>query len=258
MVEVNRLTTPENMRWNLVDRDDRRENAAIDWRFRVGDRVKIRLVNELDSDHPMPHPFHVHGAGRFLILARDGDGRAEPRLEGHGARPDRRDRGHPARRHESRCVDGALPHRRAPRERHDARASPWSRRSGADQAATRSESSRATGQAPSVQFEMTVQVVSDAGIVRGAERDARVVALEDHRVRRLVEPEPEPVALRLCGGVAPRPHHLHDSARRHDPPGEERRPQRADVGGGGVDAAVAATRARAGGRRSSAAPSTER
>ncbi|HET9323537.1 MAG TPA: multicopper oxidase family protein [Gaiellaceae bacterium] len=72
MVEVNRLTTPANMRWKLVDRETGAENAGIDWRFRVGDRVKIRLVNELDSDHPMPHPFHVHGAGRFLILARDG------------------------------------------------------------------------------------------------------------------------------------------------------------------------------------------
>ena len=71
MVEINRQTTPSNMRWKLVDRDTGAENAAIDWRFRVGDRVKIRLVNELDSDHPMPHPFHVHGAGRFLILARD-------------------------------------------------------------------------------------------------------------------------------------------------------------------------------------------
>ena len=37
----------------------------------VGDQVKLRLVNEMNSDHPMPHPFHVHGAGRFLILARD-------------------------------------------------------------------------------------------------------------------------------------------------------------------------------------------
>jgi FtsP/CotA-like multicopper oxidase with cupredoxin domain len=37
----------------------------------VGDRIKIRLVNELESDHPMHHPFHIHGAGRFLILARD-------------------------------------------------------------------------------------------------------------------------------------------------------------------------------------------
>jgi FtsP/CotA-like multicopper oxidase with cupredoxin domain len=72
MVEVNRRTTAENMRWKLVDRDTGAANAAIDWTFRVGDEVKIRLVNEMDSDHPMPHPFHVHGAGRFLVLARDG------------------------------------------------------------------------------------------------------------------------------------------------------------------------------------------
>jgi FtsP/CotA-like multicopper oxidase with cupredoxin domain len=71
MVEVNKLTTPENMRWKLVDRSDDAENLAIDWQFRVGDRVKIRLVNEMDSDHPMHHPFHIHGAGRFLVLARD-------------------------------------------------------------------------------------------------------------------------------------------------------------------------------------------
>jgi FtsP/CotA-like multicopper oxidase with cupredoxin domain len=71
MVEVNRMTTPANMRWKLVDRETGAENAQIDWTFKVGDQVKIRLVNEMDSDHPMPHPFHVHGAGRFLILARD-------------------------------------------------------------------------------------------------------------------------------------------------------------------------------------------
>jgi FtsP/CotA-like multicopper oxidase with cupredoxin domain len=71
MVEVNRMTTPANMRWKLVDRETGAENAQIDWTFHVGDQVKLRLVNELDSDHPMPHPFHVHGAGRFLILARD-------------------------------------------------------------------------------------------------------------------------------------------------------------------------------------------
>jgi FtsP/CotA-like multicopper oxidase with cupredoxin domain len=71
MVEVNRMTTPANTRWKLVDRETGAENAQIDWTFRVGDRVKLRLVNEMDSDHPMPHPFHVHGAGRFLVLARD-------------------------------------------------------------------------------------------------------------------------------------------------------------------------------------------
>ena len=72
MVEVNRLTTPANMRWKLVDQESGAENAHIDWTFHVGDQVKLRLVNEMDSDHPMPHPFHVHGAGRFLILARNG------------------------------------------------------------------------------------------------------------------------------------------------------------------------------------------
>jgi FtsP/CotA-like multicopper oxidase with cupredoxin domain len=78
MVEVNKLTTPANMRWKLVDRSTGAENHAIQWQFTVGDRVKIRLLNEMDSDHPMHHPFHIHGAGRFLILARDGA--AEPSL----------------------------------------------------------------------------------------------------------------------------------------------------------------------------------
>jgi FtsP/CotA-like multicopper oxidase with cupredoxin domain len=72
MVEINRLTTPANMRWKLTDKATGDENAAIDWQFKVGDRVKIRLLNEMAGDHPMHHPFHVHGAGRFLVLARDG------------------------------------------------------------------------------------------------------------------------------------------------------------------------------------------
>lgn len=78
MVEINRMTTPDTMRWLLVDRVTGAANHAIHWHFRVGDRVKIRLVNEMDSDHPMHHPFHIHGAGRFLILGRDGV--AEPNL----------------------------------------------------------------------------------------------------------------------------------------------------------------------------------
>ena len=72
MVDVNRITTPSNTRWSLVDKDTGAANHAIDWQFRVGDRIKLRLVNEMDSDHPMHHPFHVHGAGRFFVLARDG------------------------------------------------------------------------------------------------------------------------------------------------------------------------------------------
>ena len=71
MPEVNRTTTPANMRWKLVDRDTGKENVDIEWSFNAGDQVKIRLVNEMESDHPMHHPFHVHGE-RFLVLTRNG------------------------------------------------------------------------------------------------------------------------------------------------------------------------------------------
>ena len=50
MVDVNRITTPANMHWSFVDRETGAANHAIDWRFRVGDQVKLRLVNEMDSD----------------------------------------------------------------------------------------------------------------------------------------------------------------------------------------------------------------
>jgi FtsP/CotA-like multicopper oxidase with cupredoxin domain len=78
MVGVNRLTTPANMRWRLIARDIGAENAEIEWRFRVGDQVKIRLLNEMAGDHPMHHPFHVHGAGRFLVLNREGAAERSP------------------------------------------------------------------------------------------------------------------------------------------------------------------------------------
>ena len=72
MAAVNRRTTPANTRWTLRDRTTGGNATPTGWSFAVGERVKIRLVNEMDSDHPMHHPFHVHGAGRFLVLAHDG------------------------------------------------------------------------------------------------------------------------------------------------------------------------------------------
>ena len=68
---VNRLTTTAT-HWRFLDRTSGADSPAINWSFTVGDRVKIRLVNWMDSDHPMHHPFHLHGAGRFLVLSRDG------------------------------------------------------------------------------------------------------------------------------------------------------------------------------------------
>src|SRR5205814_7147005 len=64
---------------------------------------------------PVPHP-----RSRPVPSAEPRPGRrAEPGLEGHGPRADRRDGRHPLGRHESRHLDGALPHRRAPRGRND-------------------------------------------------------------------------------------------------------------------------------------------
>jgi len=76
MPEMNRASDPSNMIWQLVDRETGAVNHAIDWKFTVGDRVKIRLVNEQEQDHPMHHPFHIHGAGRFLVLSVDGEAEA--------------------------------------------------------------------------------------------------------------------------------------------------------------------------------------
>ena len=71
MAAHNRMTTPENMFWKLVDRETGKANHDIEWTFTAGDRVKIRIINEPHSDHPMQHPIHFHGQ-RFLILSRDG------------------------------------------------------------------------------------------------------------------------------------------------------------------------------------------
>jgi FtsP/CotA-like multicopper oxidase with cupredoxin domain len=71
MPEINAASNAHNMIWKLVDTDTGKANDEIDWTFRVGDLVKIRLLNGMDQDHPMHHPFHIHGAGRFLIIARD-------------------------------------------------------------------------------------------------------------------------------------------------------------------------------------------
>jgi FtsP/CotA-like multicopper oxidase with cupredoxin domain len=71
MPEINAASTAHNMFWQLVDVETGKQNWEIEWAFRVGELVKIRLLNDMDQDHPMHHPFHIHGAGRFLILARD-------------------------------------------------------------------------------------------------------------------------------------------------------------------------------------------
>jgi FtsP/CotA-like multicopper oxidase with cupredoxin domain len=71
MAAMNQASTPATMSWAIVDDDTGQQNMAIDWVFHVGDRVKIRITNSTSTDHPMQHPFHVHGQ-RFLVLSRNG------------------------------------------------------------------------------------------------------------------------------------------------------------------------------------------
>ena len=71
MPNMNWLSTSNEVRWILRDQASGTENAEIDWRFGLGDVVKIRLRNDADAFHPMHHPIHLHGQ-RFLVLSRDG------------------------------------------------------------------------------------------------------------------------------------------------------------------------------------------
>lgn len=71
MPNMNWLSTSNEVRWILRDEAAGAENADIDWRFALGDVVKIRLRNDADAFHPMHHPIHLHGQ-RFLVLSRDG------------------------------------------------------------------------------------------------------------------------------------------------------------------------------------------
>jgi FtsP/CotA-like multicopper oxidase with cupredoxin domain len=68
---MNAMSTAQTVKWNIVEDATGRENMDIDWTFKKGEYVKIRLVNDPDSDHPMQHPIHLHGQ-RFIILDRDG------------------------------------------------------------------------------------------------------------------------------------------------------------------------------------------
>jgi FtsP/CotA-like multicopper oxidase with cupredoxin domain len=71
MPMMNWLSTAEQVTWILRDRATGAENGDIDWKFNVGDVVKIRVFNNPRSFHPMSHPFHVHGQ-RFLVTSMDG------------------------------------------------------------------------------------------------------------------------------------------------------------------------------------------
>jgi len=74
MPQQNAMAVKGNTEWKLIDEASKAENMKIEYQFKVGDKVKIRLVNDEESDgsdHPMQHPIHFHGQ-RFLVLTVDG------------------------------------------------------------------------------------------------------------------------------------------------------------------------------------------
>jgi FtsP/CotA-like multicopper oxidase with cupredoxin domain len=71
MPDHNAMSTPETMAWHISDERTGARDHGIHWVFRRGDRVKVRIVNDPASDHPMHHPVHFHGE-RFYELEWEG------------------------------------------------------------------------------------------------------------------------------------------------------------------------------------------
>ena len=65
------LPTGGQVEWILRDPRTGRENHDLDWSFRVGDRIRLTIVNERKVLHPMYHSIHLHGQ-RFLVVAQNG------------------------------------------------------------------------------------------------------------------------------------------------------------------------------------------
>ena len=68
---MNQRMTNNSMQWLLIDKETGKENMNIKYKYKVGDKVKIRIYNDPNSMHPMQHPIHFHGQ-RFLVLDKDG------------------------------------------------------------------------------------------------------------------------------------------------------------------------------------------
>lgn len=71
MPMMNWQSSGNEVTWVLRDMDTGKENMDIQWDFKKGDVVKIRVFNDPKSFHPMHHPIHVHGQ-RYLVLSTDG------------------------------------------------------------------------------------------------------------------------------------------------------------------------------------------
>jgi FtsP/CotA-like multicopper oxidase with cupredoxin domain len=71
MPMMNWNSTSQEVGWILEEPGSGRRNMDIQWDFKTGEAVKIRIANLRHSLHAMQHPIHFHGQ-RFLVLAQNG------------------------------------------------------------------------------------------------------------------------------------------------------------------------------------------
>ncbi len=68
---MNAQSTIDTLTWKLVDQDTNKENMDMNWQFKKGDVVKMKIFNDDASMHPMQHPIHIHGQ-KFMLLSTNG------------------------------------------------------------------------------------------------------------------------------------------------------------------------------------------
>ena len=71
MAMMNQMADTNMIKWKIVDQDTGKSGNDINWNFKVGDKVKIKIFNDPNSPHPMQHPIHFHGQ-KFLVLSTNG------------------------------------------------------------------------------------------------------------------------------------------------------------------------------------------
>mgnify|MGYP001616425936 FL=1 len=64
-------TLKDSLKWKIIDTATNKENMDLNWQFKKGDVVKIKIFNDDKSIHPMQHPIHIHGQ-KFLIVSTNG------------------------------------------------------------------------------------------------------------------------------------------------------------------------------------------
>lgn len=71
MNAMNAMSNSKMVQWKLKDTESNQENMDIQWQFKQGDKVKMKIFNDPKSQHPMQHPIHIHGQ-KFLVLSTNG------------------------------------------------------------------------------------------------------------------------------------------------------------------------------------------